>query len=123
MKKSFLLLVVMSFFSLNTQSNTWSTKLGDSTQSSTWDTTFKCTGSECIHCGECENVFLVSEKTALNRLYWNDENNPFYFKLDNFPLDYYIAILTDHIKKLENKIAKDSRWWQSSGIYKALGMA
>lgn len=51
---------------------------------------------------------LPSEKNFRRRLYWLDKNNPRYCLLDGFQenIDYYIAVLTDHIKVLEDKIAQ-----------------
>lgn len=63
-------------------------------------------------------VKLLSEKSLRKQLYWLDKNNPFFYKLDSFQkdLDYYIAILTEHIKVLENKITTKRSCLKSTGM-------
>jgi len=69
--------------------------------------------------GECEQheKLIKTEKNARYWLYQNDLYNPYYFKLETLPFDYFIAVLTDHIKKLEEKIAQGHTWQNSSSQY------
>ncbi len=48
--------------------------------------------------------FLPSERNLRRQLYWLYEYNPRALELQNFPIDYFINSLTDHIIVLENKI-------------------
>ena len=64
---------------------------------------------------ECYGQSLPNEKNFRQRLYWLDQHNPHYFLLDSFQddFDYYIAVLTDHIKVLENKIVQQKSKFKS----------
>lgn len=48
--------------------------------------------------------FLPSERNLRKQLYWLYEYNPRALELQNFPIDYFINSLTDHMRVLENKI-------------------
>lgn len=50
--------------------------------------------------------YLPSERYLRRQLYWLYRHNPRSLELKNFPVDYFIRLLTDHIKVLENKIAQ-----------------
>lgn len=68
---------------------------------------------------------LPNEKNFRKRLYWLDKHNPRYFLLDSFQddFDYYIAILTDHIAVLENKIAQQKSKFTSTAMFKTVGFS
>ncbi|HLW73407.1 MAG TPA: hypothetical protein VKR54_05155 [Candidatus Babeliales bacterium] len=72
---------------------------------------------------ECYQESLPSEKNLRKRLYWLDQHNPHYFLLDDFQDDfnYYIAVLTDHIKVLENKISQQKNGLSSMAMLRGLG--
>jgi hypothetical protein len=59
---------------------------------------------------------LVSEKEMRGRLYWQDAYNPHYYLLKDFPFDYYIAILSDHITYLENQISLQKSGFTSNAM-------
>jgi len=48
--------------------------------------------------------YLPSEKNLRRKLYWLYNYNPRALEIKDFPLDYFINILTDHIQTLESKI-------------------
>lgn len=54
---------------------------------------------------QTEEKSRKSEKSYRADLYWQARNNPLFYKLDEFhkDLDYYIAVLTEHIIVLEGK--------------------
>lgn len=68
---------------------------------------------------------LPNEKNLRKRLYWLDQHNPYYFLLDDFQDDfnYYIAVLTDHIKVLENKILQQKSGLSSMGMLRGVGFS
>lgn len=68
---------------------------------------------------------LPSEKNLRKRLYWLDKNNPHYFLLDSFQddFDYYIAVLTDHIAVLENKVAQQKSKFKSMAMVRGIGFS
>jgi hypothetical protein len=71
---------------------------------------------------ECYNKLLPNEKNFRKRLYWLDQYNPYYFLLDSFQddFDYCIAVLTDHIKVLENKIAQQASKFKSMAMLRGI---
>jgi len=84
------------------------------------------TGTELYFAHQAHEKSLASAKNYRKRLYWLFENNPLFYKLDGFQkdLDYYIAILTDHIKVLEGKIVLKENGLKSAGMRSgALGSA
>lgn len=68
---------------------------------------------------------LPNEKNFRRRLYWLDLHNPHYYLLDSFQddFDYYIAVLTDHIVVLENKIAAQTSKFKSMGMVRGVGFS
>ena len=84
------------------------------------------TGAELYLAHQAHEKSLASAKNYRKRLYWLFENNPLFYKLDGFQkdLDYYIALLTDHITILERKIILKENGLRSSGMRSgALGSA
>lgn len=69
-------------------------------------------GSEYHHYGQC----LPSEKYLRRQLYWLYNYNPRSLELHDFPVDYFINTLTDHIKVLENKIAQKNSGLRSNAM-------
>ena len=74
---------------------------------------------------ECYDKLLPNEKNLRKRLYWLDKHNPYYFLLDSFQddFDYYIAVLTDHIKVLENKIAQQASKFKSTAMVRGMALS
>jgi len=66
-----------------------------------------------------EKVFFRSEKYFRRGLYWMEKYNPLFFKLHKVrkDIDYYIAILTEHIKLLENKIMLRQNGLHSNAMF------
>lgn len=66
---------------------------------------------------------LPNEKNFRKRLYWLDVHNPHYYLLDDFQddFDYYIAVLTDHIVVLENKILQQTSKFRSTAMVRGIG--
>ena len=65
---------------------------------------------------------LPNERNFRKRLYWLDQHNPHYFLLDSFQddFDYYIAVLTDHINVLENKIVRQKSKFKSMAMVRGV---
>jgi hypothetical protein len=74
-----------------------------------------CAGADLSIKGEKDGR-LVSEKEMRRRLYWQDVYNPHYYLLKDFPFDYYIAILSDHITYLENQISLQKSGLKSNAM-------
>ncbi len=99
MKNRFLIVLLTTVISLVNANN------NDTAEQLT--TTFAETGAVLYLAHQEQEKSLQSEVNYRKKLYWLFENNPHFYKMDRFQknLDYYIAILTDHIKVLEGKIA------------------
>lgn len=61
---------------------------------------------------------ILSEANMRQKLYLLDASNPRYYLIKDFPFDYYIAVLKDHIKVLEDKIALNEDGAKSSAARK-----
>ena len=68
---------------------------------------------------------LPNERNLRKQLYWLDQHNPRYYLLDSIQddFDYYIAIVTDHIALLENKILQNKSRFKSTGIVRGIGFS
>lgn len=78
-------------------------------------------GVETYAANEGHKQSLPNEKNFRKRIYWLAEHNPYFYKLDDFQkdFDYYIAVLDNHIKTLESKIALKKNGLTSSAMRKA----
>lgn len=63
-----------------------------------------------------------SQRNFLKRIYWMHKNNPHFYKLNAFKedLDYYLAVLPEHIKTLEDKILTGKNPLTSKSMLKAI---
>ncbi len=59
---------------------------------------------------------LPSERNLRRQLYWLYLYNPRILEVQNFPVDYFIDTLTDHIKVLEYKIAANKSGLRSGAM-------
>jgi hypothetical protein len=66
------------------------------------------------HYGQC----LPSERYWRRQLYWLYNHNPRSLEIKDFPLDYFISTLTDHIKVLEHKIVQKRSGLRSNAMFK-----
>jgi hypothetical protein len=71
------------------------------------------------HCEQC----LPSERNLRTQLYWLYEYNPRALEIQNFPVDYFIDTLTDHIKVLEHKIAANKSGLRSGAMLRGTILA
>jgi hypothetical protein len=79
-------------------------------------------GTEIYVADQKNQSRLPSQKNFIKQLCWLFEHNPLFFKLDEYQknMDYYIAILTNHIKTLELKIARKQNRLKSNGMMTGL---
>lgn len=70
---------------------------------------YQCYGDQNHYCSD---RFLPSERCLRRQLYWLYRYNPHCLELVNFPIDYFITVLAEHIKTLEIKIVE-----KESGLY------
>lgn len=63
---------------------------------------------------------LPTEKQSRRQLYWLYAYNPRTLELANFPIDYFIANLTDHIKSLESKIVEQRTGLTSNAMLRGV---
>ena len=59
---------------------------------------------------------LPSEKQLRRQLYWLYRYNPRSLELKNFPVDYFLSTLTDHIRVLEHKILQKRTGLRSASM-------
>ena len=76
------------------------------------------TGVQLYAADQKNQQSLPNESNFRKRLYWLFEHNPLFYKLDGFQkdFDYYIAVLIEHIKALEGKIALKQNGLKSKGM-------
>jgi hypothetical protein len=76
------------------------------------------TGTQLYLADQMHEKSLKTEKNYRRKLYWLVENNPSFYKMDRFQknLDFYIAILANHIKVLEGKIMLKENGLYSAGM-------
>jgi hypothetical protein len=62
--------------------------------------------------------YWPTERSFRKRIYWMVKNNPLFYKLDVFQnnLDYYVGIITEHIKVLEAKIERKESCLSSNAM-------
>jgi len=109
MKNRFLIVLLSAVFSVVNANNDTAEQLTEA---------FAETGAVLYLAHQEQEKSLQSEKNYRKKLYWLFENNPQFYKMDRFQknLDYYIAILTDHIKVLEGKIALKQSGFHSASM-------
>jgi hypothetical protein len=66
---------------------------------------------------------LPSERNLRRQLYWLYAYNPRALELQNFPVDYFINSLTDHIRVLEHKIAAKTSGLRSGAMLRGTILA
>lgn len=67
--------------------------------------------------------FLPSERGLRRQLYWLYRYNPHCLELVNFPIDYFITVLTGHIKVLEIKIIEQESGLYSNAMFRGTALA
>jgi hypothetical protein len=67
-----------------------------------------------------EHHFLPSERYLRRQLYWLYKHNPHCLELANFPIDYFMTILAEHIKILEYKISEKRSGLASHAMFRGL---
>jgi hypothetical protein len=75
-------------------------------------------GTEVYAADQNHKQSLPTEQNFRRQLYWLSKNNPLFYKLDDYKknLDYYIAVLTAHVKVLEDKEALKANGLGSKGL-------
>jgi len=73
-------------------------------------------GVECYGHNSYHNHYLPSERYLRRQLYWLYRNNPHCLNVANFPIDYFLATVTEHIHVLENKITAKKSGLRSNAM-------